>query len=507
MAVDAGDPEPADAAAPLPACPSSVESPSPPVASSEPVAVEAADVKLRDAVVLRLLVADGSLSPRARAARASRALEAALAEPNPARVRAETGAERAILLVGDRPILELTRKDAEAAKQDSLELLVASTETRVRDALASERQRSAIARTVFNVSLVVFLAVLVLYTLRLLGSLSRRIRTLVEEKPERVPAIRLRSIEVVGPHVLRSTLLVGLGVTRVLLQLGLIYAWLLFSSSLFDATRGFAGHLGSLGVAPLSSFMTRLAQMVPVLLLLTLAAVLLVVLWRFVTLFFRGVQTGETDLSWLRAEQARPVSLILRTALVIAGLVFLGPAITGDSDGALPRIGLLLLAVVGLAAAPWLANVIVGLATVHQGRLRVGDRVEIGSYRGTVQAIDLSQIRLLCGQGQEQVRFSHLALLGTPVRCFLAEAHGSRRLRIEAEGSGEELLSCLRRLCDEKGWLATVRLLRLQGKTCTVSLRFTEAEEPAEEQVLLGVSCALHSEGLALVLAEWGDDP
>ena len=63
-----------------------------------------------------------------------------------------------------------------------------------------------------------------------------------------------------------------------------------------------------------------------------IAALAVFVLVRFVGLFFVSVARGETPLPWLPADLAAPTSVLLRSAIVVAALVFAAPVVTGDAN-------------------------------------------------------------------------------------------------------------------------------------------------------------------------------
>jgi hypothetical protein len=464
---------------------------------------------VRDVVVLRLKLADGGLLPKERAKRATRAIEAALADTTLSNVRTEMRSDRALLYVGTRPIVELTREDAEAMGEGSLELYAASAAAKVRDVLDSERRQSVVANTLLNVVLVGALAVGVVMALRWLGMLARRVQRFVQRNPEKIPAIRLQSIEVVGPHVLRSAVVVGVGVLKLLLQFAAVYSWVVFSSSLFEATKGLAGKLTSLVLSPLAGLMTRITSLLPLVLVTAIAVAVLFVLLRFIELFFIAVQRRETELSWLRPELAAPTSLLIRGGLIVASLLFLGPVVTGNVDGALSRLGMLFVITVALGATPFLANVVIGFVTLYGDRLKEGDFVRLGvegqpSVQGKIQTLGLFEIRLNSEAGSE-IRVAYLSTLFRPITIFRSEADRAERitLLIVAEASPDGLSALVRRVLDELVLTGEVHLLRLSGKTAHVEVRLRAIANERREQVLIAIAKAITAEELPLVLAEW----
>ncbi|MGC4069711.1 MAG: mechanosensitive ion channel [Polyangiaceae bacterium] len=467
------------------------------------------EVKVRDVVVLRLKLADGGLSPSERAKRATRAIEAALADATLSNVRTEMRPDRALLFVGSRPIVELTREDAEAMGEGSLELYAASAATRVHDVLDSERRQSVVASTLLNVVLVGALAVGVVMALRWLGMLARRVQRFVQRNPEKIPAIRLQSIEVVGPHVLRSAVIVGVGVLKLVLQFAAIYSWLVFSSSLFEATKGLAGKLTSLVLSPLAGLMTRITSLLPLVLVTAIAVAVLFVLLRFVELFFVAVQRRETELSWLRPELAAPTSVLIRVGLVTVSLLCLGPVVTGNVDGALSRLGMLFVITIALASTPFFANVVIGFVTLYGGRLAEGDYVRLGAtgqpfVQGKIQSLGLVELSLISEAGSE-IRVAYLSTLFRPITIYRSEADRTERitLLVVAEAEPERLCSLVKRVLDEVALTGEVRLSRLSGKAAHVEVRLRTIAPDRRDQVLVAVAKTIATEELPLVLAEW----
>ncbi len=478
-------------------------SPAAPTASAatQPTEFAVTEVKVRDILVFRLKLEDGGLVPAVRAKRAVRAIEAALADANPESVRTESRQDRVLLFVGSRPIIELTRADAAAIGEGSLELFAASAAARVRDVLENERQRSVVTRSVLSISFVVASGLAVLYVLRLLGMLARRLREFVRSNPERIPAIHLRSIEVVGPHVLRSGIVVGVGVLRLLMQFGLLFTWLLFSSSLFEATRGLTGRLTSLVLTPLSGLATRFAALLPLLLLTTMGVVVLVVLLRFVALFFAGVERGETELSWLRPELAAPTSLLMRIGLVVVSLLVLAPLVTGNVDGSLARVGMLSVVAIVLATTPLVATIVVGLVTLYGDRLKLGDEIRIGEHRGVLVSVDLVELRLTTNDGR-QLRIPHLVTLVRPLVIAVDKKPRTRRLVVTAEARFEQLVEILG-TAEVFSHAAEVSLAKLESTQTTVELVPKQATVGIEQRLLVEVAREFQAKQIRLVLAEW----
>jgi hypothetical protein len=291
-----------------------------------------------------------------------------------------------------------------------LEVHAATIAASVRTAIASERRRVSVANSVFSVSLVVFFGLVTMYLTGRASEFAERARTFVLAHPDRVPALRLKSLDVVGAASVRNGLLVLLGVTRWASLFGLAYAWLVLSLSLFESTRPYTEKLTGFVLAPLTALVGRVASALPLFAIVLAAAAALAVLVRISDLFFESVGRGETTVSWLATDVALAAGRLVRLAIALFALIVVGPVITGEPDGALSRIGMVLLTAVAAASVPSLASMIAGLSTVFSRSVRVGDQVVYGGEQGRVREIGLVWLTL-DGEHGATVRVPHARAL------------------------------------------------------------------------------------------------
>lgn len=436
-----------------------VEDPSPQVSAPEK-APPRFPVRVGDTLVLALSERIGDRSPEERARLANKALSelSSEGEPEPTRVAVENG--RVFVYVGEKPILQLTEEDALAAGETSLATYADRVAADVREALLSEHQRARVARGVFSGSLVVFLGLVAFYLMRRVATWTHEARSWVEDNPEKF-TLHVREIELVRSEMLQSASLVGLGLARLLAQLGIFYAWLVVSFSLFDATRGYTKQLTGVLLTPLSELTARLAITLPVLLVLVITAFAVLVLVRFVELFFSSVAKHETTLSWIAPDLAPVVSVLVRVGIVLGALVFAAPVVTGDSDGALTRVGLVVTAAFALASTPVLASALVGVAVVLRRVVRVGEYVRIGDVEGLVVGLGLLDIRVQADGGRD-VRIPCLTLLKRSVEGLGKKPLLTVELAVDVSSDPEDVERELRAAAQALGPDAQVELVRIE---------------------------------------------
>jgi hypothetical protein len=406
----------ADTLAPLPdaATPSVVPSASAPARSASDA--PSADVRLHEHVVFSLRAARAGQSAQQRSHAASRALETVLDDPEQPTSRVEEQAGSAVVFVGKTPIITIGDEDATAAGEDlTLHVYAASIVSKVDDALRTERKRSAIAEHVFSLSLLVFSGLLAFLLYRRVGDLSARARAWVKAHPDRIPALKLGLIEVVRPVAVRGAVSIALALAHRIAQFTIIYSWLIFALSRFEATRDYTDRLAGFVLVPASALIGRVGAALPLFVVATIAAVALGVAVRFVGLFFGGVARGETHLAWLPRDLAGPTSVLVRAGMVLVSIVLAAPLITGTDDGALSRAGVVALVALGLACTPVLACAAAGLPAVFMRRLKPGDFVEAGGRAGIVLDVTLLELVLEDDVGCE-VRVPQLLGLWHPTR-------------------------------------------------------------------------------------------
>lgn len=415
-------------------------------------------MRLGDAPVFTLQVARGNKSPEVRAREASDALQRAFNADKTAQVSRHPVADAVVVQVGQTPIVQLSQEDASAAGESSLDVFAGGVTAKVRDAIDSERKRAAIAKSVFSISLLVFFGLIAFYLIGKLGEFAESGREFLDKRPDRDLSIKVQKIEVMRPATLRSSAVMALSLGKWLGQAAIAYAWLVVALSLFEATRNYTQRLTGFVLGPVSQLMERVAMALPLLVVAGLAGMAVFVLVRFVGLFFASVARGETPLPWLPADLAAPTSVLLRSGIVVAALVFAGPVVTGDANGALGRSGAILLIALGLSATPLLASGIVGTTVLFGRRLRLGEFAEMGGIVARISAINLLEVRLV-DVHRSELRVPHLLSLVRPLRVLGMRPRLSIDVPVAASAPHEEVREILLEVGKKCGHDAKLDLL------------------------------------------------
>ena len=454
------------------------------------------EVHVHDRTVFTIRAKLGATSIEARAKQAEKALDAIHFEHGQALpdTRIEPAGDTRVVYVGTSPIVTVGADDAKAAGDPNVDVTAEKIAAEIRDVLRSEQKRSQIAESVFSVSLLVFFGLMAFLLLRQTNALLGRARNYFREHPGFLTGLRVGQVELLSRASTRSTVAIGMSIAHRVLQVAIVYAWVVFSLSLFDSTKPYTGKLTGVVVQPLSALIERIGGALPVVVVAGIAAVAVAMLVRFVGLFFEAVARGETKLEWLPADLAPASSILLRGGIIVAALALGSPLVTGSDDGALPRIGLVTILVLGVSAVPLLASAVVGSIVVFARSVRVGDYVEWGGHVGRVKATSLLTLHLEDEAGCD-LFVPHLLSLVHPTRVLGHAPLQTIDVVVDPHASQAHAHGVL--VGAVMAFRGRVALVRIDGAGAHYRITASDPDENSKNLVL-ALSGALEQNGITL---------
>jgi hypothetical protein len=466
-----------------------------PVAASSASAPPSASAKVHDHVAFTFEAADGNRSPQARAAEATQNLNAVIDEEmvGPVVVILPPGTEAAEVRLGNRVLFRLVPADASADGAATLAEYAPRVQGRLEDFLTRERRRAHLQRGVLSGSLAVFFALLAWVLLRAFYRATRSFEEKLEQGESALPA-PMRSLGLATERS-RGLVLFGLNAVRLAATLGAIYLFLLATLSLFESARPYRDRLALWAAAPFRALADRLIHGLPNLILLLVVLAVLRAGWRAMTVGFeRVVERGEGHLA---QHQVIPFRLLARVALVVGAVLFL-PLVLGSDAGLFSALGLLMLAALSLAAVPLLATVVVGTFVLLTNQYPMGEWLSIRlpsgkRLSGEVVSVDFLHLRLVPELGGEQ-RVPHLLALWSAVE----HLPSTRTLTLEfpvaltARAPRETLnliIETVGRAAREQGveGVPSVELREVTEHRALFRVAIAEAPETARTQILLAL--------------------
>jgi small-conductance mechanosensitive channel len=444
-----------------------------------------------------VLVGLDGRSPEQRAADASKALERLLEEKEEAEISAKVDGDVAVIYGGKVRILTLGPEDARAADEARLGDHAEAVAAKIRAALRAERQRSAIAKTVFAFSLLVFSGLIAFLLVRKVGELIERLRAWLAAHPDKLPALRVRDIEVVQPAAVRGGIGVALSAANLVARVGIFYAWVLIALSPFEATRDYSERLTGFVVKPVSDLVGRVALALPLVVIALVTVLVVAIAIRFVRLFFGSVARGETTVGWMPRDLAEPTSILVRSGIVVVTLVVAAPLVTGTDDGTLSRAGVVALVTIGLAATPVAACAAAGVAVVFGRRLRVGDVAGVGGHEGRVRALTMLEV-LLEDQDGCAVHVPHLVSLWRPTRVVSPSAAISVEISVDPGSDLARVIALAQEAAASVGAGPRVEVTGLDADGAHVRVAVAPRAGADRNALYLALSAALRGAGVAL---------
>ena len=463
--------------------------------------VRGAPVRIHDRLVFEVLAARAGRTAEERATAAGHVLERLVEEGEEPEVSVQEDGEIAVVSGGKNgdkiEIIRLGPEDAVAAGKTSAAVYADGVAVKVKHALHAEHQRSAIATTVFAFSLLVFSGLIAFLLVRKVGELIDRLRAWLEANPGKLPALKVRDIEVVQPAAVRGGLGVALSGAVLIARIGIFYAWVLIALSLFDATRGYSERLTGFVLTPLSALMGRVVIGLPLLVIALVTALAVGVALRFVRLFFGSMARGETTVGWMPRDLAEPTSFLVRAGLVVVTLVVAAPLITGGDEGTLARAGVVALVALGLAATPILTCAAAGIAVVFGRRLRVGDFAVVGGREGRVRALTLLEV-LLEDEDGCKVHVPHLLGLWHPTRVVGAAPVVVVEIPVDPASDLARVVELLRKTAGSLSGRPKVEVVGLDKDGARVRVAVTSRGGVDRSSLYCALAAALAGEGVAL---------
>jgi hypothetical protein len=453
--------------------------------------------RIRDRSVFEVLVPRGGRSPEERAAEATKVVERLVEETEPPEVRVHEEGDVAVIYGGKSPIIQLGPEDAAAAGDASLGVHAEGVAAKVRAALRAERQRSAVATTVFAFSLLVFSGLIAFLLVRKVGELLERLRTWLDDNPSKLPALRAHGIEVVQPAAVRGGIAFALSGATLIARIGIFYAWVLIALSLFDLTRRYSERLTGFVLAPVSALVGRVVVGLPLVIIALVTILAVGVALRFVRLLFSSVARGETTVGWMPRDLAEPTSILVRAGIVVVTLVVAAPLVTGTDDGTLSRAGVVALVALGLAATPLFACAAVGVAVVFGRRLHVGDLASVGGRVGRVRALTMLEVQLEDADGGA-VYVPHLVSLWQPTRVVGRSAPLTVAISVDPACDLATVVELANTTASNLGTRPRVEVVGIDADGAHLRVSLVPRTGSDRSALFIALSATLRAEGVAL---------
>ncbi len=343
-----------------------------------------AAVTLKGQTLFTLHEGLGSISAAERAEVVSRRLERLASSPlhsvNPT---VEKSAGGWLVSVGKQPVISVTEADAKAEKTDAQTL--AKRWAGVMGAALARSRSASLSDLIWRLAATLIVLACAIGLLMALRWGRRRLEKWLDARRERMPAMRLRELELVSKEKVYGGLRRGLRLLALFLMLVVVIAAALLIFDQFPSTRGYTEAMLLWIWQPLKNILVGVLNYLPDLFyILVIIAVTRVVL-RVLTFIFQQAERGVISLApWIHRDVARPTGTLVKTVVVVLALFFIAPLIPGTGSRAAQAITLILGLMVSFGSTSTVGNVIAGVVLTYMRPFRLGERVQVGSVTGDV---------------------------------------------------------------------------------------------------------------------------
>lgn len=282
----------------------------------------------------------------------------------------------------------ITPGDSPSHDPAELSAALARLPGEIRDGVERERAQRRPLRVALSVGVALLLTLLALALARLLVAGSGRWqRWLPRVVSPRLPAIRLRSFEVLSKDQVAGAVTGILARVDVVIGLLLLYWYLTAVFSLFPWTQGWSARLVAFAVLQSLSILRSIGSGIPGLFAIALIYLLFRWLNRLAARVFDAIANGSLVLGGFHPELAAPSRTLVSILLWLIALAVAYPYVPGSSSRAVQGISLFFGVVFSLGSTGIVGNLMAGIVLTYSRSFRVGDRVRIGDHVGDVTSL------------------------------------------------------------------------------------------------------------------------
>jgi len=365
----------------------------------------------------------GSFSSVDRAKLVNQRLNAMLQASSPAvETKVQSTDVGLLITVNGQPIVSVTDADADGegvTRQALAERWRASIDRGLQEA-GHVRSRRTLWRRFALGSLVLIVGILLIGLLR---RLNKYLRSRLELGRERIPALRLRGLEVLSAEklfrIVGRCLLTAYAFS--LLVVSLVFALLIFEQ--FPDTQTYARQVALWLWQPLVAIFRGFIGYLPNLFFIVVIVFVTRVVMRGVDFVARQAERGVISLEpWIHRDVTHPTAQILKAILIVLALFFIAPLIPGTGSTAAKGLSVIIGLMVSFGSSSTVGNLIAGVVLTYMRPFQIGDRVKLGDTEGDVAERRFLFTKLITIKNEEVIVPS-LQALGTSIINYSARAH------------------------------------------------------------------------------------
>ncbi len=305
-----------------------------------------------------------------------------------------------VFRLGSHILFIVIRSDLDASASGTYDQLLATTQTRLNDALVARRAElhwpNLLWGLLYSVLAGIVLVCVVWSIARARALLQTRLQRVLEEHLLRRTA---RSFDWSGTAVQLARQIVQL--IAVFLVAMAIYVYVIFALERFSATEQEGVRLSHFLVGLLEQIGLSIVNAVPGIVTVVVIFLLTRATQSFVANLFRAVQSGRVSMPGLHEETVGATRRLVSIGIWALGITFAYPYIPGSQSEVFKGLSVLLGFMVTLGSSGIVNQLMSGVIVVYTRSLHKGDFVKIGDTMGLVLSIDALSVRVATVRNEE----------------------------------------------------------------------------------------------------------
>jgi small-conductance mechanosensitive channel len=390
----------------------------PPAQPAAPPARDTAVLVVRNRPVTVFRAPLGALSPRERADAAARRIAAIVEEGLIDSVQTRPIPEGLLVTVAGRAVFTLTPADADTLVGERLPAAAALAATRLRAALAAEREQRSLTHLLRATGLAVLATLLFIAVVRAIRWSRRRVSDrFLAAAATRVPDLRVGGFTLFSGE--RALTLVRRTVDLAAWLAGLFaaYLWLAFVLTRFAYTAPWGEALGGYLLSTIGSLALSAVGAIPG--IFTVVVIVVATRWlaRLVSAFFDAVEGGSVEVPWPHPETANATKRIAIVLLWLFAIVVAYPYVPGSGSDVFKGVSVFAGLVISLGSSGIVNQAMSGLVLMYSRALKAGDYVRVGEIEGTVTTLGMLSTKIRTTK-REEVTLPNAVMVSASVKNY-----------------------------------------------------------------------------------------
>lgn len=288
------------------------------------------------------------------------------------------------IMYRDQIVMTVTDNDA-LINGTSIEAYAEELQQKITASLMDAKNEYSLQNTLKRVGLVLLSIVLTLAVLYLIARIFRWLKKQVNSgKVKFFRDLKYRDYTFITVEQETSIVLRLLTVIHWAVVLLLLLVVIPIVFSIFPFTRSWSSQIFQFVWTPVKDILVAIWNYLPSLFNILVVVIVLRYVVKLVRYFFGEIEQSKLKLPGFHPDFARPTFVIVRTLLIIFGVILIFPYLPGAGSEAFNGISVFVGVLFSLGSSSAIANMIAGIVITYMRPFKIGDRIKVDGIVGDV---------------------------------------------------------------------------------------------------------------------------